>query len=315
VTDANLVLARISSDAFLGGELSLDAVAAAAAVMGKVGVPLGFSAADLDAVAGGILDLANARMADAIKEITVERGRDARDFELFAFGGGGPLHGVHLARALGLKRVLVPPEPGNFSALGMLLADARLDEARSLVFRLDELALAKIVQAAEPMRRDIGATLRRDFGSTNTVFEYHAEMRYAGQRSSIDVPVGDEADPQDLRTRFLDVYRRRYGHADAASPVDVIAIKVTGIAITPSPDLSRLHRAGTAPSRQARPRTVYSAEQRRRLPTQVLNRFALPVGFVTEGPAVIEEFGSTTVIGPSDRLEVGPLGELRITLG
>jgi N-methylhydantoinase A len=320
VTDANLVLGRISGDKFLGGELALDAAAAAGAIMARVGAPLGFAPSQLDAVAGGILDLANVHMADAIKEITVERGRDARDFELFAFGGGGPLHAVSLARALGIGRVLVPPEPGNFSALGMLLADARLDATHSVVFPLDAEAAARIAAVAAPMQADIGATLARDFAAAGLVFECHAEMRYRGQRSSIAVPVGAApagaaGDAEDLRTRFLDAYRRRYGHADAVSPIEIIAVKVTGIAPTPSPDLAKLHRAGTAAAGAAKARPVYAAERRGRLPTPVLDRYALPVGFAAAGPAVIEEFGATTVIGPDDRFEVGDLGELCITLG
>ena len=318
VTDANLVLGRISGGAFLGGGLSLDAGLARAAIMDKVGLPLGFAMSDTDAVASGILNLANAQMADAIKEITVERGRDARDFDLFAFGGGGPLHGVDLARALGIRRVLVPPEPGSFSALGMLLADARLDNTQSLLFPLDAHAAAKIAAAAEPMRQEMAATLARDFGESGTVFERRAEMRYRGQRSSIDVHVDDEAGALGLRDRFLEAYRRRYGHADETTSIDVIAIRVTGFAVTTKADLSRLHRAGsklpTSAGAHAQSREIYSAERKGRVTAQVLDRFALPVGFTTFGPAVIEEFGSTCVIGPGDRLEIGAFGELRITL-
>ena len=314
VTDANLVLGRISGGAFLGGGLALDAGPAQAAIMGKVGGPLGFAASDVDGVASGILDLANAQMADAIKEITVERGRDARDFDLFAFGGGGPLHGVDLARALGIRRVLVPPEPGNFSALGMLLADARLDESRSLMFPLDEQASARIKEAALPVQQEIATTLKRDFGTAATVFERHAEMRYKGQRSSINVRVDGDGASADLRRGFLEAYHRRYGHADETTPIDIIAVRITGFAITAKADLSRLHRAGTKVSSTSRVRDVYFAERRQRIEAQVLDRFALPVGFATTGPAIIEEFGSTCVIGLGDALEVGAFGELRITL-
>jgi N-methylhydantoinase A len=118
-----------------------------------------------------------------------------------------------------------------------------------------------------------------------------------------------------LRTGFLDAYRRRYGHADELTSIDVIGIRVTGFAATAKPDLARLHRAASAPPREAGSRAVYAAEIGRRVPTRVINRFTLPIGAVVEGPAVIEEFGATCIIGPDDRAEIGSLGELRVTVG
>lgn len=314
VTDANLVLGRISDGAFLGGSLTLDTWLARAAIMDWIGLPLGFATEDTDAVASGILNLADAQMADAIKEITVERGRDARDFALFAFGGGGPLHGVDLARALGISQVIVPPEPGNFSAIGMLLADARLDTVTSQVFPLDPQAPARIDAIAHPMQQEIAATLAQDFAAARIMFERHVEMRYNGQRSSITVRVDGPGCGRDLGTLFLESYRRRYGHADETASVEIIAVRVTGFALTSKVDLERLHRANTRPFGPPKTRDIYVAERGGRVEANVWDRFALPIGFETTGPAIIEEFGSTCVIGPGDRLEVGRFGELRITL-
>ena len=138
VTDANLVLGRINSGRFLSGSLQLDCGAAKAALMSTIGAPMGFAATEVDQVASGLLALANAQMGAAIKEVTVERGKDIREFALFVFGGGGPLHACDLARELNIRQVIVPPEPGNFSALGMLFAPARIDEVRTARIDLEE---------------------------------------------------------------------------------------------------------------------------------------------------------------------------------
>src|SRR5262249_23892108 len=127
VTDANLVLGRLNPDHFLGGELKLD-VAAARAAVGKIAAPLGYAGErGLIPMADGIIALATVIMAGAIKQVSVEHGLDPREFVLFCYGGGGPLHASALARELAIPTVVIPPEPGNFSAVGMLLADARLD--------------------------------------------------------------------------------------------------------------------------------------------------------------------------------------------
>jgi N-methylhydantoinase A len=316
VTDANVVLGRIGSGAFLSGSLSLDREGAASALMEKVGTTLGFAASAEDQVASGVLALANAQMGTAIKEVTVERGKDIRDFTLFVFGGGGPLHGVELARELGIRRVVVPPEPGNFSALGMLFAPARIDEIRTV--RLDVTRDAEdeaqgLAGPIQDMEAHASAALLRDFEAEAVAFERQAEMRYKGQRHTIRVAV-DARDAFDrLRQAFIATYTNRYGRADAEAPVELIGLRVTAIAAAPAPDLHAMHRA----ARQEGPisqswRDVYFNTGRLR--TLVLNRYDLPLGFQEKGPAIIEEFGATTLIGPDDRFEVGQYGELQITI-
>jgi N-methylhydantoinase A len=316
VTDANVVLGRIGSGAFLSGSLSLDREGAVAALMEKVGTTLGFAASAEDQVAHGILALANAQMGTAIKEVTVERGKDIRDFTLFVFGGGGPLHGVELARELGIRRVVVPPEPGNFSALGMLFAPARIDEIRTV--RLDVTGDAEdeaqgLAGPIRDMEAHASAALLRDFEAEAVAFERQAEMRYKGQRHTIRVAVDARDSFDRLRQAFLATYANRYGRADADAPVELIGLRVTAIAAAPAPDLHAMHRAarqeGKIPRRW---RDVYFNTGRQR--TLVLNRYDLPLGFQETGPAIIEEFGATTLIGPDDRFEVGQYGELQISI-
>ncbi|MGA9949176.1 MAG: hydantoinase/oxoprolinase family protein, partial [Xanthobacteraceae bacterium] len=132
VTDANLLLGRLDPENFLGGEMKLDTALARKAMIARIAEPLGYKGAEAAIrAAKGVLTIANLTMSSIIKKISIARGYDPRDFALFCYGGGGPLHGIELARALKIPRVIVPPEPGNFSAVGMLLADPRIDIART----------------------------------------------------------------------------------------------------------------------------------------------------------------------------------------
>ena len=146
VTDANLVLGRLDPGNFLGGEMRLDAGKAREVLDRRIAGPLGYHGEDaVTRAAKGVLTIANLTMSSIIKKVSIARGYDPRDFALFCYGGGGPLHGIELARALKIPRVIVPPEPGNFSAVGMLLADPRLDTAQTFVVRLNPDNLAKVV--------------------------------------------------------------------------------------------------------------------------------------------------------------------------
>ncbi|MDA0260873.1 MAG: hydantoinase/oxoprolinase family protein, partial [Proteobacteria bacterium] len=214
VTDINLLLGRISGERFLNGRLPLDAAAAHKAVVEEICRPLGYTDRDVDHVGDGILTLANAQMATAIKEITIERGRDVRDFALFVFGGGGPLHGIDLARELGIPQVIVPPEPGNFSALGMLFADARVDEAQSFRLNIDEVSSTALQEQIRGLTSRVEKTLREEFSAESVVFEYQAEMRFRGQRHSLRVGFAPQEDMTVLRKSFFAEYLRKYGHVD-----------------------------------------------------------------------------------------------------
>lgn len=316
VTDANLTLGRIGGDTFLSGALSLDADASRKALAEKIGSRLGYvGAGAADQVAAGIVNLANVQMASAIKEVTIERGHDVRDFDLFVFGGGGPLHGVDLARELNMARVIVPPEPGNFSALGMLFVEARVEEFKTVLLDLADDCVADMERELSEQREIIRETLRQDFDSETLLFEEQAEIRFKGQRHSMRVDINGTVDAAVLRQRFLDAYRKRYGHANAENPAEVIGLRVVGVSASEAPDIARLHCAGRNPdSGPKEMRSVHFASVGVRLDTPVYRRDALPLGWEMRGPAVIEEYGSTTVIGPDDRLFVGPLGELQILL-
>ena len=313
VTDANLILGRISARNFLGGELALDTESAERAIAAKVAQPLGFTGADSqDRAADGIVAIATIVMAGAIRRISVEHGRDPRDFVLFSYGGGGPLHSAALARELSIPTVVIPPEPGNFSAIGMLLADARLDDAETFTGPLDAAHVARFDGMFQDMEQRAAAALREEFGATEIRFERAAEMRYRGQRHNIKVPLPEGADLPTIRAAFEADYKRRYGHADG-KPAEFQALHLSAFARLNRPDIARLPRAaGATPRKGARP--VYFAATGR-VQAEVFDRYALPPGFAAPGPAIIEEYGSTTVVPPGDRFEIGPLGEIRIHIG
>ena len=314
VTDANLVLGRLDPTRFLGGELALDAEAARRAILAQIAEPLGYSGdRGLVDMAEGILSIATVTMAGAIRRLTIEHGRDPRDFVLFSYGGGGPLHANALARELSIPMVVVPREPGNFSASGMAMADARLDTSQTFVGDLGEASLAKMMAAYSAMEAEARAAIEREIGQGEILFERAAEMRYRGQRHNIKVPIGALSDPAGLRDAFDRDYRRRYGHADQRAKVEVQALHLSAIA-----RLARHGGALAAPrdSRGGRrTRAVYFGKATGQLETAIFDRAALAPGFSAEGPAIIEEYGSTTVILPGDRFKIGARGEILIHVG
>jgi N-methylhydantoinase A len=314
VTDANLALGRLHPDRFLGGELRLQVEAANRAIE-RIAGPLGYGGRDGTVqMADGILSLATVIMAGAIKQISIEHGLDPREFVLFCYGGGGPLHASALARELSIPTVVIPPEPGNFSAVGMLLADARLDLSKTFVGALDQSTVAALKAAFAEMERQARAALVQDFDAGDVLFERHAEMRYAGQRHNIKVPISGLDDPAGIRQAFDRDYKRRYGHADAKAAAELQALHLSGFTRLRRPELARLPRAPTG-LRPSERRPVYFGTLGGTVDAQIYDRTSLAPGFKETGPALIEEYGSTTLVWPGDSFEVGALGEIRIHCG
>jgi N-methylhydantoinase A len=313
ITDANLVLGRVGATSFLGGEMPLDLAAATEAVR-RVGEPLGFTGSDgLDEVAHGILALGTITMASAIKEITIERGLDPRQFVLFAFGGGGPLHASTLAKELQIPEVIVPPEPGIFSALGMLLADARIDETQTFLRPLESAMLPDMETAFGAMAQAIAEALTREVGASGVRVGRSLHLRFKGQRHFVRTAIADDADIPAIRKTFEDIYRQRYGYVEPNSPIEIVSLSVTALADLNGPALDQLRPpAGSAGTNAPATRAVYFQEAGKRVDTPVYKRANLPPGFASVGPAVIEEYGTSTVVAPGDPFSIGRLGEIRI---
>jgi N-methylhydantoinase A len=312
VTDANLVLGRLNPGNFLGGEMKLDMSAAQKSVAEKIATPLGYAGeGGTVQMADGIISIATVIMAGAIRKVSVEHGLDPRDFILFSYGGGGPLHSSALAHELSIPTVVIPPEPGNFSAIGMLLADARIDTSKTFVGILNDKTVPAMAEVYRAMEREAAESLAKEFGAGNVFFEHHAEMRYRGQRHNIKVPVSGLKDAEQIRAAFERDYKRRYGHADAKAPAEFQALHLSAFARLKQPEVARLPRAA-AKARAAETRRIYIGNSGGWLDAQIYHRDALEPGFGATGPAVIEEYGSTTVVWPGDRFEIGGLHEIRI---
>jgi N-methylhydantoinase A len=313
VTDANLVLGRLNPANFLGGEMQLDVSAAERAIAERIATPLGYAGeSGMVQMADGIISIATVIMAGAIRKVSVEHGLDPRDFILFSYGGGGPLHSSALAHELSIPTVVIPPEPGNFSAIGMLLADARIDTSKTFVGILDDKSVPKMAETFATLEQEAQTALASEFGTSDVFFERHAEMRYRGQRHNIKVPVSGLKDQESIRAAFERDYKRRYGHADAKAPAEFQALHLSAFARLQQPAIARLPRAAT-PAETAQTRRVYIGNAGGWLDAKIYHRDALEPGFSSAGPAVIEEYGSTTLVWPGDRFEIGALREIRIS--
>jgi N-methylhydantoinase A len=314
VTDANLLLGRLDPNNFLAGEMQLDVGLAHEAMTQRVAVALGYHGSDAAILAAkGVLTIANLVMSSIIKKVSIARGYDPRDFALFCYGGGGPLHGVELARALKIPRAIVPPEPGNFSALGMLLADPRLDMARTFIAKLETGQLANIDTIFQELEAEGRAALKHEFGEGEVTIEREAEMRYKGQQHSIKIIIGEDDGAARLRERFDQEYLRRYGHANASADVEIVVLHSLATLYTKQPEIARLARADASRNAaELEVRPVYFLEQDRFMPTRIYDRYALSSGFAGAGPALIVEYGSSTLIGPDDTFRIGKLGEIDI---
>lgn len=314
VTDANAHLGRIAPGTFLAGKIRFDVAAAAQALNTRVATPLGLSGGHAaDRAACGILQLAATAMSGAIKEITVERGRDVRDYVLFVFGGGGPLHASTLARELHIETVIVPPQPGGFSAAGMLMADRREDVHRTFLSNIDDAAVARANELCAAMEAQAFNALQAQVAPSQAVSQRRIELRYKGQRHTLALDFDPAQGATSLRQTFDERYRERYGHADPASPAEIVALRVAVHVPTARLDIQQIGEHLDRESTNPVPlRPVYFPERDAWLNTPIFRRDQLPIGFRADGPAVIEEYGSTTVVGPLDTFEIGKLTEIRI---
>lgn len=311
VTDANLYLGRLDPKRFLGGAMPLRAdlaEAALAALADACNQPLLH-------VASGILRISTLKMATAVRKVTIERGYDPRDFTMVAFGGAGPLHAVDVARDIGIKRVLVPPNPGHFSAYGMLFADFRYDLLETIACPLDTLDVGDMDQKFARLERE-GARKIGELGTQIDTLHFarYAEMRYQRQEYTIKVKLpAQSVDRAQLRRLFEESYERRYGHASKAIGVDVVVLRVVagGATARPRESVSRGGDAGrTGPAR----RPVWFAQTGMAM-CDVWQRDTLSAGQQMAGPAVIEETASTTVVSPGDSAQIDNWGNIAITLG
>jgi len=311
ITDANVVLGRLDPDNFLGGQMKLDAAAARRGIADRIAGPLEM---EVIAAAQAIVAIAIAKMSLAVREVSVEKGYDPRDFALVASGGAGPLHVLAIARELHIPKVIVPQFPSHFSALGMLLADERHDFARTFYSDLANADFARLVAVHDEMVTEAAAALRH---AEDAVRRVDLDIRYVGQEFTLPVPVERKqlvaADRQRIRAAFDALYEQRYAHHSPDEPVEIVNIRVAVLGKRAKMAFPPLRDRGAA--KPARHREAYFADVRKPLTAPVYAREALGAGSAIDGPALIQEHGTTTVLFATDRCTVAPSGELVIAVG
>jgi len=317
VTDANLVLGRIPPH-LLGGELPLDP-AAATAGLEALGSKLGLEAAR---AAGGVLEIAAWNQANALRQVTVQRGLDVRDFVLCTFGGSGSLAICRLLELLGLPAAVVPRDPGNLSAFGLLTVDVRNDEVQTAVARNPDLDPAVVAATLAELEARAAASLDAEgFARTAHRYQRSADLRYFGQAFEVRVPVPDGPVDRDLTeatvAAFHDAHHRLYGYSfrdDPTQQVEWVNLRVTGIGPIPRPTLRPApDRGAPQPPARAATRPACFDPLHGFVDTAIYRRDDLCPGDVVAGPAVVEEYGATVPLFPGFRAEVDRFGNLVVT--
>jgi N-methylhydantoinase A len=318
VTDANLLLGRLDEKNFLGGTMPLDKDAASKA-MRNVASPLGL---DEVKMADGILRIAITSMSHAVKAVTTERGLDAGAFTMVVYGGAGPLHASGIAREIGIRRVLIPFSPGHFSAYGMLFSDLRYDYVRSCFRKLDEVSFDDLEAIYTEMEKEGRAAIADSAVKPSEIrVSRAADMRYVGQEHAVSVDLPDDyfrdRDRKGIKKHFDEVHAVRYGTSAPAEPTDLVSLRITVTGLMKKPSPRQVAEGGKTPEKDAllRAKPVYFGDAGKFVDTPVYARAKLRRGNEFEGPALIEEHASTTVLAPGDRLTVDAFGNLVIAIG
>ncbi|HET7766088.1 MAG TPA: hydantoinase/oxoprolinase family protein [Burkholderiales bacterium] len=309
ITDANLVLGRLDPDDFLGGEMKLDAKAAEAGIKSRIAAPLRLGAT---AAAQAIVDIAVSKMSLAVREVSVAKGYDPRDFALVASGGAGPLHVLAIARELHIPKVIVPRFPAHFSAFGMLSADERHDFIRTFYADLGTVDFSKLARTLAEMAAEAASVLKNGKRAEHRI---QLDLRYVGQEFTLPVPVNgkqiEAGDRKAIRTAFDALYERRYAHHSPGEPVEIVNIRLAAVGKRAGIRVPRL--LARRPAKAARRVNAYLGGARP-VSCPVYRREELGAGARVAGPALVREHGTTTVLFRGDALAVAPTGELVISV-
>lgn len=303
VTDALCALGLLRDGHFFSGEMRLDVEAARAAFQ-PVATAMSISPED---VAAMTLKLANVKMANAVRLVTVREGHDPRDFSLVAFGGAGPLHACSVADEIGIEHVIVPRFPGAFSALGLLSANLRRDYLRAWPMRLSEVPDEKLRDEWMALRRSAEAEMTGIAAGRSVEWTYHADIRYVGQASELLVPAAsaERASIAELTEAFHALHKAKFGYDERESGIEVMNLRVTGFAVVAVPAMPQIKASATK---------TLSSKERTRMPGAEDCLFAdrddLGAGSRLIGPAIITEPTATTFVSPGWHLAVDDWGHL-----
>lgn len=312
VTDANLILGRIDAAGFLGGKMKLDWQAAYNAIENLA------KKIDLSVIetAEGICDIANAKMADAIRTLTVTKGIDPRDFSLVAFGGAGPMHSMLIADHLDINRVIIPTVAGTFSAWGMLQTDIRHDDVRNYVSLLEDSDYTKMSNIYEDMENESTTVLKQqNIDRKDIHFSRLVDLRYVGQEYTVTVPLdgtkinGDSI--KQLTALFHTTHKKIYGHNNPEGAVEVVNLRIVGLGrLENEENILSTNMSTKSPEPIRRKEVVWN---KKKVETPVYTTDDLSFGHVISGPTIIESSTSTIVVPENYRVHVDKFGNLEVT--
>ncbi|MFQ5690872.1 MAG: hydantoinase/oxoprolinase family protein [Gemmatimonadota bacterium] len=310
VTDAALVLGYLAPETFLGGTMRLDDQGAHTGIQEKLADPLG---SDVLEVARGIFDVAVAKTVGAIREITVEKGLDPRDFAILAYGGAGPMVATLLGREMSVDRVVIPRAPSVFSAWGMLNADVVQDFSQTWITMLRDLDLATLDDLYRPLESKAGEALE-GYGipETSRRLERSAELRYRGQEHTVEVDAGDLSSVEELSRRFEKRHRARYGHG-MDDPAQLVHLRVRGVGVIDKPQLKRAAPSDDVEKARIGSRSAYCFSRGALVDFGIYLRDRLGRGDTVKGPAIIQEATTTIVLHSDQVARVDDFGQLVVT--
>jgi N-methylhydantoinase A len=306
VTDANLLLGRLQPTRFLGGDFTLDLDRTRRVTrewLKQQGNPL-----TLERFAAGVVRVVNATMEKAIRVVSIERGRDPRDYVLVAFGGAGGLHACALAEALSIPHVIIPALPGALSALGILVSDVVKDYSRTILLRVSgKLPSAKLDQEFSVLRKQAAKDFQKEAWQGKVRHQAGVDVRYRGQGYELNLPF-----TKDLLTDFHQEHHRRYGYAHPTRDVELVTLRLRAILKSPPTHVGKMNHVGTAaPGRPGRVKLGLPSMPKapvlfdgKKLATSILSRDDLKRGKTYNGPAIITEYSATTVIPPGRRFHL-----------
>lgn len=318
VTDANVLLGRLASEKLLAVDDDVDLDKVHGAFEKHLGTPLDISA---EKAAASVLRVVNDSMAGAIRLASLQRGHDPREFAIFAFGGAGPLHGTALARELGVPRVIVPYVPGITCALGCIVADVRLDYVQTVSAPVDNLSSEEIAKVLADHRHQGEEALKQQGVNVDRIEVTHeADMQYEGQTYSVRVLLdADHLSVNDLRNSLRQEYLDRFGIDLGNFRARLMNLRTSVLGIRPFIDLKKIVSASQRDLKEQDAvighRDVIFGEGEARTNTPIYDRAFLPTGVSLDGPAIINQMDTTTVVEPGDRASVDEYGNLIIEVG
>jgi N-methylhydantoinase A len=312
ITDAQICLHRLNPVSLLDGRVAVNEAAARKVIMDEVARPLGLT---LEQAAEGVVRIANANMSRAIRSVSTERGYDLSQFALFAYGGAGPLHALDVAKECGIPTVIVPQEPGTLCARGMLLTDISFDFVRSEIAEVDASSWQHVCDLFQAMEQEAAAWLERErVAPAARLSRCHIDARYQGQ--NFEVIVATPRVERSGMTDFLELFRlthvREYGYDVPGRAVEIVNCRLQAVGTVAKAPLNELRVRGELDAAVQGRREIYFGPVHGWLPADVYARARLPAGSTLQGPAVIEEMSSTTLLAPGQSAGVDGIGNLII---